>query len=417
MLFAASLEVNMKRCVLKNGVKLIYEHRATEITSFCIGFNAGAQEEAAGFKLGVAHAVEHMVYKGTIKRNEREINKLCDEIFGFQNAMTNFPYVVYYGTCLSQDFERGIELFSDILLSPKFSEDGFKEEMNIISEELKEWKDDIQQRCEDSLLYNAFNKIRIKDLIIGNEKSIEYIEIKDIRKFYKTYYTPNNCVISVCSSLEFNEVLEAINNYFQGWKTEFNPIKKEEYEENNGRIFIEKVPGITGAKIQYIFKIDSLDEDEIKALTLFNEAFGDGTSSILFEQIRTNNGMAYEVGSSIKNERGIKLFTIAMGTSSSNVEKAMELVDKSIENIRDESVYFNEDNIRQLSKRIKLKRQLKLEKSIQLCKELTTYELMYGSAEKVYNEVSNLEFIKEQNILKVLNKILKKPTIQIILPS
>ncbi|MBC2581599.1 pitrilysin family protein [Clostridium sp. DJ247] len=407
----------MKKCVLRNGVKLIYEHRETEITSFCIGFNAGAQEEIRGFKLGVAHAVEHMIYKGTVNRSEMEINKLCDEIFGFQNAMTNFPYVVYYGTCLSQDFERGIELFSDILLNPRFPKNGFKEEMNIILQELKEWKDDIQQHCEDSLLYNAFNKIRIKDLIIGNERSIEHIKIKDIEEFYKTYYTPNNCVISVCSSLQFNEVLETINNYFECWETAFNPIKKEEYEDNNEGIFVEKVPGITGAKIQYIFKIDSLDENEIKALTLFNEAFGDGTSSILFEQIRTNNGMAYEVRSSIKNERGIKLFTISMGTSSCNVEKAIQLVDKSIENIKNKKAYFNEDNIRQLGKRTNLKRQLKLEKSIQLCKELTTYELMYGSAEKVYNEVSNLELINEQDILKVLNKILKKPTVQVILPS
>ena len=158
--------------ILNNGIKLIYEFRTADITSFCIGFNAGALEEIDGFKLGIAHAVEHMVSKGTKTRNEKEINSLCDKIFGFENAMTNFPYVVYYGTSLSEDFKKGLELYSDIILNPVFPEVGFKEEMNIILEELKEWSDDIYQHCEDSLLYNAFSKKRIKNLIIGTEQRV-----------------------------------------------------------------------------------------------------------------------------------------------------------------------------------------------------------------------------------------------------
>lgn len=404
----------MEKYILNNGVKLVYEFRNSDITSFCIGFNAGALEEVAGFKLGIAHAVEHMVSKGTKTRNEREINSLCDKIFGFENAMTNFPYVVYYGTSLSEDFERGLELYSDIILNPIFPEEGFKEEMDVIIEELKEWSDDIYQHCEDSLLYNSFSKKRIKNLIIGKLDSIIAITLKDIKQFYERYYVPENCVISVCSSLDFDEVLSLVKEYFEEWSKEFKGISKDVKEMNKPGIFTEKVPNIKGAKIQYLFNIDELEEDEFKALTLFNAAFGEGTSGILYEEIRTNNGLAYDIGSFIKNERGIKFFTINMGTSIENIEKALELTNHKIEEIKKAEGYFSEDKIRDLSKSIKLKRQLKLEKSIQLCKELTTYELMYGSAEKVYEEVENLEYINEQKILEVINKVLKDPTIQIL---
>jgi len=404
----------VKKYILNNGVKLIYEFRAINITSFCIGFNAGALEESEEFKLGTAHVVEHMISKGTKTRSEKEINSLCDKIFGFENAMTNFPYVVYYGTSLSEDLERGLELYSDIILNPIFPEEGFREEINIIVEEFKEWSDDIYQHCEDSLLCNSFGKKRIKNLIIGQFDSIKAITLKDIKEFYNRYYVPENCVISVCSSLSFDEVLTIVKEHFEKWNKAFKGINKEVKEMNSPGIFIEKVSNIKGAKIQYLFNIDHLKEEEVKALILFNAAFGEGTSAILYEEIRTKNGLAYDVGSFIKNERGIKFFTINMGTSIENIEKALALTNNKIEQIKKFKGYFNEEKIRDLSQSIKLKRQLKLEKSIQLCKELTTYELMYGSAEKVYEEVENLEYINEQKILEVVNKVLMNPTIQIL---
>ena len=407
----------MEKYILKNGIKLICEYRAADITSFCIGFNAGALEERDKFKLGTAHAVEHMISKGTKNRTEKEINELCDEIFGFENAMTNFPYVIYYGTSLSQDFERGFELYSDMILNATFPEQGFKEEMNIILEELKEWKDDVYQYCEDSLLSNAFNKKRIKDLIIGTEESVKAITLENIKNFYNRYYAPENCVISVCSSLTIEDVIFVVEKYFKDWEKSFCGIEEDEREYNQYETFTEKISNIKGAKLQYLFNIDYLDEEEIKALSVFNAAFGEGTSSILFDEIRTKNGLAYDVGSFIKNERGIKFFTINIATSEKNIDRTLSIVDDSIYKIKNSTGYFNEKKINSLCRGIKLKRQLKLEKSIQLCKELTTYELMYGDAKKVYDEAAEFDYIDEEKILKVINKVLNKPTIQILTPG
>ena len=130
--------------VLENGLTLIYQKREGELTSFCIGFNAGALIETKE-NYGVAHALEHMLFKATKTKSEFEINRLCDETFGFHNAMTNFPYAIYYGTTLSKDFNKGLNIYSDIIINPTFPRDGFKEEIRIILEELKEWKDDPYQ--------------------------------------------------------------------------------------------------------------------------------------------------------------------------------------------------------------------------------------------------------------------------------
>jgi predicted Zn-dependent peptidase len=403
----------MKKVFFNNGVKYIYEYRSGNITSFCIGFNSGALVEGEN-QIGMAHAVEHMLFKGTINRSEYEINKLCDEIFGFNNAMTNYPYVIYYGTSLSQDFEIAFELYSDVVLHPIFPEDGFKEEIDIIKEELKEWKDDFSQLCEDELFYNAFSKRRIKELIIGNEKSISDFTLDKLQGFYNKNYVPENCVITVVSSLPFEAVEKVVSSQFNNWNPAFKKvIQNIDYEANKTGLFLNKNSGAKGAKIQFIFSIDKLSTRELKVLSIFNAAFGEGTSSLLFDEVRTKKGLAYEVFSSIKNEYGIKLFSIFVGTSYENIQRTIDTINFAIDKAKT-SLGLDKAQIEKLSKSLRLRKELKLEKSIELCKALTTYEIMYDSCELLFEENNDLENINEEEIMAVVKKVLRNPTIQII---
>jgi predicted Zn-dependent peptidase len=205
----------LEQYILPNKLKLIYEKSNTKLTSICISINAGAAHEST--KLGVAHATEHMVYKGTIKRSEKDINRELSSLFGMQNAMTNYPYVIYYGTLLDEDFANGLELFSDILQNPTFSEQGFKEEMAVIKEELKEWDEELDQYCEDKLFFNSFESSRLKYPIIGTLESLDSITLEDIKVFYKEKYQPGNVSIAVVSGLSFDNIKEEIKKYFGDW--------------------------------------------------------------------------------------------------------------------------------------------------------------------------------------------------------
>jgi predicted Zn-dependent peptidase len=402
--------------VFNNGIKIIYEYRTGNISSFCIGFEGGANMEE-GYKLGTAHAVEHMLFKGTETLDELEINKLCDEIFGFNNAMTNYPYCIYYGTTLSSDFYRGFQIYSDIILNPTFPIKGFKEEMSIIGEELKEWKDDLVQYCEDELLYNAFSTRRIKELIIGTEESIQEISLEEIKEFYNEYYKPENCVISVVSSLSFEKILNIIEGIFGRWNKSYYKKESMSYEKNKKGVFTKLKEGINGAKVKYIYTIDNLNENDINALTIFNSIFGEGTSCLLFDLIRTKNGLVYDIGSTIKNEKGIKLFSIYLSTSEKNIDTVLLLINDLIEKVKYDSEYFKEEIIKKNIKTLRLKRELKLEKSIEVCKNLAIYEIMYGSAEIFYDELKYIEEVSSEDILRVLNKVLNNPSIQIVKPS
>ncbi|MDU1279048.1 MAG: pitrilysin family protein [Clostridium sp.] len=400
--------------ILKNKMKLIYTKTTSNLTSMSISIDAGACKEKD--LLGLAHATEHMVYKGTRKRNEEKINKNLSKIFGFQNAMTNFPYVIYYGTMLNEDFEEGVELFSDIILNPIFPTEGFEEEMNVIKEELREWDEELEQYCEDKLFLNSFRERRIKYPIIGTNKDLQKIKLEDIKQFYKDNYLPDKTSIAVVSSLEFEEVKNIVERYFENWGTEYNGNNKEKiiYDKTNFGVYKEIKEGINTCKVQVIFQIDDLSYNEIKALRIFNEYFGEGVNSLVFDTLRTKNGLVYDILTKISYEKYIKLYKITYSTSKENLDKSLELINECIDKIERFEVNISDDDIFDFKKSMKLKRWFREEQNIILAKELSTYSTMFGDYKIYSEEFNNLDAIDKNYILDVAKKVLENKSIQVI---
>ncbi|MDY3828085.1 MAG: pitrilysin family protein [Clostridium sp.] len=382
--------------ILKNGIKLIYRPGINNLTSISIGLEAGAFSE--GEQYGVAHAVEHMVYKGTKSKTEDDINKKLSSIFGFQNAMTNYPYVIYYGTLLDEDFEQGVELFSDILINPALDEAGFYEEMEIIKQELNEWDADLEQFAEDKLFYNTFNN-RLKHPIIGTYDALNKITLGDIKEFYKKNYIPSNACIVVVSKLSFNVIKNIIEKYFLKWD---NNKKYEALNENNellnNQINYVRRDGINVSRVQMIFSLSQINEEELDNFKVFNEYFGEGVNSLLFNELRTKMAIVYDVLTEISYEKGIRLYKINFTTASKeNAKKALKRVIELIKDINQNKYIFDEDMIKSLAKIKKLKELLYQEKSINIAKKLSTEAVM------------NIKFSqkeKYEDVLKVAKKVL-----------
>ena len=403
----------MKKIVLDNGVRLLYKFRDIEHTSFCISLEGGANSESEN-EIGMAHALEHILFKGTKDLREDEINEKLDELFGFNNAMTNFPYVIYYGTTTKEDFKKGFDLYSDIILNSAFLDEGFKEEINVIKQESDEWKEDLEQHVEDIALNNGLPKERIGNLIIGEKNHIEKITVEALKKFYEKNYVSENMVISVVTSLKIDEVKSIVENKFNMKRKAKN--KKDNILKNrelNYGTFERKIEGHNGSKICYLFDINDLSMEEVTALRIFNLWFGEGVSSILYDEIRTKNGLAYEVYSEVKYEKGIRLFKIYVGTSKEKEKKAIEIIENSLNKAKDIKNILNEESIKKLVKRYKLKNSLDLEKSIVVANRMAIYETMFNKSEYIFDELKLIEGLTLDNIEKVVNKVLNNKVIQI----
>ena len=404
----------MEEHIFGNKLKLIYRETESELTSICISVDAGAGVEKV--KYGLAHATEHMVYKGTRNRSEKEINEDLANIFGFNNAMTNYPYVIYYGTLLKYDLEKGAELLSDIIINPTFPEYGFNEEIAVIREELKQWDEELEQYCEDKLFFNSFKNRRIKYPIIGTKESLNQINLNDIKEFYSKYYFPENISIVIISSIDFNRVKKIVGEYFGKWNSSKNKnkIANIDYEISSDDIFTDVKKGIKTSRVEIICPIDKLNDNEMRALRIFDQYFGEGVNSILYDTLRTQNGLVYDVLTKISNENYMKIYKITFNTSKENVEKAIELVKECIERLTLLSNNVGVNTIRKLIKNFKIKRLFREEQSIVLAKELATYDTMFGDYKIYVGEIEELEMLTRKDIFETGIKVLENLTIQII---
>ena len=402
----------MKDFIFDNGLKFIYKKSNSELSSICISLDAGAARD--GEMLGVAHVTEHMVYKGTETRSEKEINKELSSIFGFQNAMTNYPYVVFYGTLLREDLKKGLDLFSDIILAPVFTEEDFNEEMEVIKQELKEWDEDLEQYTEDKLYYNCMENRRIKYPIIGTEESLNSMTIDDAIDFFNNYYCANNATITIISDLEFEEVRDMVEEYFIDWRSEKLPETEKAITIPKGGVFIDNKEEINSAKVQIIFPINELNQWEIKALRIFNQYFGEGVNSVLFDTLRTKNALVYDVLTRVANEEHIKVYKITYSTAHENVEKSIEIVNELIKDINGYKSILQKNDIEALIKSFRLKRLFANEQSVRLAMGISTYDTMFGDGMLYIDETENLDKIPVDYIIDTANKVLKNMTVQVI---
>ena len=403
----------MQEYILKNGLKLVYKSADSKLSSISIALDAGAVRDTEG-KIGIAHVTEHMIYKGTSKKSEAEINKEFSEIFGFQNAMTNYPYVIYYGTLLSEDLAKGIELYADLLINTTLGNVGFKEEMDVIKEELKEWDEEVEQFCEDRLFLNSYNERRIKYPIIGTEESLEKITLEDVKDFYNKYYFPKNTTIVIISQKSFKEVIDLVSKYFSGWDNIGYKTPLKEVEKAAGKTYKDKRDGISTAKVLITYDISVLSHEEIKVLKVLNQYIGEGVNSLLFDSLRTKKGLVYDVLTKVSNESSIGLYKITFSTAEEKVQEAINLIESIFENLEETLKRLSKKEINSLVKSLKLKRLFNEEQSIRLSNATAMYDVMFGDYNLYLDEIEGLEKINKEDLIIVSNKIFKDKCIEII---
>ena len=149
-------------------------------------------------------------------------------------------------------------------------------------------------------------------------------------------------------------------------------------------------------------------------MRIFNEYFGEGVNSLLFDTLRTKNGLVYDILTKISYEKYIKLYKITYNTSKENLEKTLELINKCVERIDEFKKVTNDEDIRNYIKAMKLRRWFREEQNIILAKELSTYNTMFGDYKVYSEEFNNLINIDKKYILNVVKKVFKDKSIEII---
>lgn len=399
---------------LENGLRLITIKKETQIASLNIGVMVGAVCEEKQER-GISHFIEHMLFKGTVNRDNEKLNSDLENLGGEYNAYTDYMSTVFNTTTLNEELDVSLELISDLLQHPTFLEEHIEKERGVILAELRSGKDDVEDLSFQKINDMAFTHSPLKVDVIGKEEIVKSISREDLIRYYNNHYVSNNTVITVVSSYEHEYVIELVKKYFSQWKRkEVNkPILN--FEKNKDKIKITHRDNMEQSTIIYLYTFNDLTKKEELALRILNHKFGESSNSILFRELREDRGLAYDIYTSLDLTNNLKTLYIYAAVAPEDVDATIETINNCIEKIKEEIIVFDGNTINLMKKVFKTAIASTLEDSTDLGNYVVHQAMEEDNLYQFNEDMENLNYIVAQDLYEVAKKVLNKPTIHVLL--
>jgi predicted Zn-dependent peptidase len=287
------------KTTLDNGLRIVTTTMPhTRSASFCFFIGVGSRYENEAVA-GVSHFIEHLLFKGTKKRpTSGDICSAIEGVGGILNAGTNKELTLYWTKTAKIHFPLSLDVITDILLNSKFEPAEIERERQVVIEEINMSKDSPASMVSlliDELLWPGHSLGRDT---AGTKESMAGITRDAILKYLRTYYSPNNAVVSIAGNIKHQEAVDMVSEATAGWKRKkASPAFQPYRPQPNPRIRIQNKDTEQAHLCLGLPGLSMLDPRRF-ALDLLNVILGEGMSSRLFIEIRDKMGLAYNIYSS-----------------------------------------------------------------------------------------------------------------------
>jgi predicted Zn-dependent peptidase len=329
---------------LSNGLKILTEE-VPSVKSFALGVwvNVGTRDEDIS-QAGIAHFVEHMVFRGSSTRSSRQIATQFESFGGYVNAFTSKEQTCYYVRALSAHLSRSMELLADVVLSPAFRQKDVIKERAVIIEEIKSYDDEPEELIMDIGEQALFGKNTMGSPIIGTVESISLLTSKELNAFHLKEYTPHNMLIAVAGNITHEDVVRYAEKFFGATRIESTQrtthnLKPTTHNQQRKRSLPRKQKAknivvnraFQQSHILWLTRTAGAQSSDRYAYSLVNTLLGDGLSSRLNLRIREKHGSAYSVYSTLQLLTDCGILSLYAGCEHESVEKTNELIRSEIE--------------------------------------------------------------------------------------
>lgn len=317
---------------LTNGIRVVAE-KIDYLKSISIGvwIGNGSRYENRS-ENGISHFIEHMLFKGTENRSAAQIAHEIDSVGGQLDAFTSREYTCFYTKTLDSHIPIALDILSDMLYNPKLSIDDMSLERQVIEEEIRMYKDSPEDLVYDLSSYAVWGDTPMGRTILGTNESLNSITSDIMREYMNNHYTSANTIISVSGNFDENFFL-LLEKYFGTRKLlDTKPIPSDaEYISKNN---IVQQKDIEQVQLVATFKGIDLMDESVYSLLVFNNVFGSGMSSRLFQNIREQRGLVYSITAGHSAYTNTGVFDISAGMSPASIKEVASLISKEINIIK-----------------------------------------------------------------------------------
>lgn len=388
----------------RNGVRIVHE-KMPYVQSVAIGLwvHAGSADETAGQE-GIAHFIEHMLFKGTESRNARMIAEQFDQIGGDLNAFTAKEMTCYYTTVLSHHASYALTILSDMFFHSLFEEEEMEKEKSVILDEVASVEDNPEEDVDERLWAAMFPDDPIGRPVGGSPETIKRFTKDMVMEFMEQHYVPENLVISIAGNYD-ERLIKLIEAHFGSYERTDDAKKAE---ENQIPDFASgtalKVKDIEQAHICLGYPALPASHEKIYDLSLFDSLLGGTMSSRLFQEVRENKGLAYSVYTYYAAYEKAGGFAIYCGTSPENFLETYTTIEQVVAELLHDGITDKE--LRNAKEQLKGSFVLGLESSESRMYRNGRNELILGEHLSIEEVVEKIDAVEKRSVYRLGQQIL-----------
>lgn len=401
----------IKKYTCQNGVRIVLENIPT-VRSAAIGvwIKTGSRNETPELN-GVSHFLEHMFFKGTTKRNAREIAESFDSIGGQVNAFTSKEYTCYYAKVMDNHASYALEILADMFFNSTFDGEELKKEKNVVYEEIKMYEDTPDDIVHDLLSKAVYENHPLGYPILGTENTLETFNSDTLKKYVHDMYTPDKVVVSIAGNVD-EKLIKEVESYFgsyQGGEDRLELVKPS-FHENR----ITRKKDTEQAHLCLGYNGLEIGNDKTYSLITLNNILGGSMSSRLFQDVREQRGLAYSVYSYHSSYQDSGMVTVYGGTGTNQLDSLYETIQETLDTLKRDGI--TEKELRNSKEQLKGSLMLSLESTNSRMSRNGKNELMLGEHRSLDDIIIKIDEVTEDTVNDLANQIFTEHSLSLVSP-
>ncbi len=388
---------------LGNGIRIVYSYSNSLIVHLGLFINTGSRDETPK-QHGMAHFIEHVIFKGTAKRKSYQIFNCIENVGGELNAFTTKEDTCIHASFLNEYFERSAELIADVIFNSVFPEKELKKEKEIIVDEIFYYKDIPEETIFEDFEELLFARHPLGRNILGKQNIIQKFTKVDIERFINKNYRTDRMVLSIVGDLDVGNMIKILKQHFDR-EMPYNkePVKRKSF---NNYMPVQKVlkkeifqSHCIMGNIAY-----SYNSQRKLGLTLLNNLLGGPSSNATLNMsIREKHGLSYNIESNYAPYQDSGIFSIYVSSDNEAMDKVMSLIFAELKKLRERkmsSLQLSRAKL-QLAGNLALAYESKIAEMLSIGK---TY-LIFDKVETIAEINKKIEKITTDELFEIANEI------------
>jgi predicted Zn-dependent peptidase len=366
---------DIQKQVLPNGLVVITE-TMPHVRSVSVGIwvRNGSRRELPG-QNGLAHFIEHMVFKGTQRRSAEAIAREMDSVGGMLDAFTSKEQICFNAKVLDEHLPIALDVLADLVLRPKFDADDVKKERQVVLEEIKMDLDNPEYLLHDLFTRGFWPEHPLGRPILGTPETVRKFSREALQARFREWFTPNHLVVTAAGNVTHERLLELVQRDFSALPSN-GALENHTAPRTRAAIQLETKRDLEQVHLCIGVPSFPLAHERRFGLSVLNNLLGGGMSSRLFQNIREKQGLAYAVFSEITPYSDAGMFTVYAGTAKETIGKVVDLTVAEFRAMKESPV--TEEELLRAKNHLKGSLMLSLESTSSRMSNLARQELYFG---------------------------------------